>query len=224
MAGFRRRRFRNRAAAGRELARYVVTTIDPQSQVVVLGLPRGGLPVARPIADALIAPLEVVVVRKLGMPGQPELAMGAIAAIGGHTEVIRNDDLLVAGGISEDAFARVLASEQANLMRRQAELRRGHHTLPLDGRLVILVDDGLATGASMIAAIAAVDRLNPSAIVVAVPVAPPETCEQVAPLVDEFICPLRPRSFRAVGEAYDDFDQVTDAELTELMINFGSAE
>ena len=206
--------FRDRTEAGRELgarlARY------RGRNPIVLGLPRGGIPVAREVARALDAPLDVFLVRKLGAPGHPELAMGAIAS--GGVRVL-NQDVISMLDVSEDQIAAVAAQEARELERRDREYRGERPAPALEGRVVILVDDGLATGATMRAAAAAVRSSGPERVIVAVPVAARETCEDFRrdPSVDEIECTMTPEPFQAVGLWYDDFRQVTDGEVRALL-------
>jgi predicted phosphoribosyltransferase len=182
--------------------------------LLVLALPRGGVPVAAEVAAGLGAPLEVFVVRKLGVPGRPELAMGAIASGGVQVVNAAVRDRL---GVGDDAFARVLAAERAELARRE-ERYRGDRALPeLAGRLVVLVDDGMATGASMQAAVDAVASRRPGGLVVAVPVAPRAELQRLAALGVRVVCPLAPASFGGVSGFYADFRQVDDAEVDRLL-------
>jgi predicted phosphoribosyltransferase len=213
--------FTDRAAAGQALATVLGSWVEGQAaldltDVVVLGLPRGGVPVAAPIALALGAPLDVLVVRKLGVPDQPELAMGAVAGVEGDVEVIRNERVLRGAGISDEQFALVLVRETRVLADREAALRIAP-PLPVTGRTVLLVDDGLATGSTMRAAVAALRRRSPSRVVVLVPVGAPSTCEGLRSVVDELLCLWQPQHFHAVGEAYDDFAQTSDGEVRELL-------
>jgi predicted phosphoribosyltransferase len=182
--------------------------------VIVLGLPRGGVPVAARVAAALGAPLDVFVVRKLGVPGREELAMGAIAT--GGVRVL-NDDVLGRLHIPEAVVEEVAAAEARELARREARYRAGRPPPDLAGRVVVLVDDGLATGSSMRAAVAAARALGPARIVVAVPTAPRSTCEGLAAEADEVICHSMPRPFRAVGHSYRSFPQTTDEEVAALL-------
>jgi|CXWK01.1.fsa_nt_gi putative phosphoribosyl transferase len=206
-------RFRNRQDAGKQLAaRLAVYAGNPD--VTVIGLPRGGVPVAAEIAASLAAPLDIFVVRKLGVPGQSELAMGAIAE--GGVE-IRNQDVITALGISERDVEEVAARERLELDRRVRLLRGSRIATPLKGRIVILVDDGLATGATMEAAVAAIRSLEPRRLVVAVPVGAADTSRRIAALVDELICVACPEWFGAVGQWYDDFTETTDADVKALL-------
>jgi putative phosphoribosyl transferase len=205
--------FRDREHAGRALAQHLDAYAN-RSDVAVLGLPRGGVPVAWEVARALGAPLDVFVVRKLGLPGQEELAMGAIAS--GGVRVL-NEEVLDLAAINEALVAAVAAEEQRELERQEREYRGGRPPLDVRGRTVILVDDGLATGSSMRAAALALRAQDPARVVVAVPVAAGETCDTLAQEADEVVCPLRPEPFHAVGLWYDDFSQVTDDQVRELL-------
>lgn len=206
-------RFLDRQDAGRQLAARL-TAYAGRPDVTVVGLPRGGVPVAAEIAASLAAPLDVFVVRKLGVPHQPELAMGAIAE--GGVE-IRHDDLIAALGITEQKVEAVAARERQELDRRVRLLRGNRGPTPLGGRTVILVDDGLATGATMEAAIAAIRKLGPRRLVVAVPVGAAETARRIAAQVDEFISVACPESFGAVGQWYVDFSETTDSDVRALL-------
>ena len=206
-------RFHDRREAGQLLARRLAGYKD-RDDVVVLALPRGGVPVGYEIARELRAPLDVFVVRKLGVPWQPELAMGAIAGKG--TEVL-NGDVVSAYNIPPHVIRAVAEREGQELQRRLREYR-GIRPLPdLHDRTVILVDDGLATGSTMRAAVAAIRHEQPRAIVVAVPVASSQVCREFQGVVDETICLLTPPDFSAVGRWYTDFSQTTDEEVRELM-------
>jgi predicted phosphoribosyltransferase len=205
--------FTNRHDAGKALAQRL-GEFAGRNDVVVLALPRGGVPVAYEVARSLDAPLDVFVVRKLGVPGHEELAMGAIAS--GDVRVL-NQDVLDWYGLSEADVDTVSRREKGELERRE-QLYRGTRTLtPIDGRTVILIDDGLATGSTMRAAVEAVRRLNPARIVVAVPVGAQDTCDQLRKTADEAICLLTPASFSAVGQWYVDFSQTTDDEVRHLL-------
>jgi erythromycin esterase-like protein/predicted phosphoribosyltransferase len=205
--------FRDRRDAGRVLAG-LLEHYRGHDDVVVLGLPRGGVPVAYEVAAALDAPLDVFVVRKLGLPGHEELAMGAIASGG---VVVLNEDVVIGFGISSDAIREVAERESRELMRREQAYREGRPMPELSGKTVILVDDGLATGSSMRAAILALRRLEPARIVVAVPAAPSSTCEELRLEVDEVVCATTPSPFFAVGRSYWEFAQTTDEEVRDLL-------
>jgi putative phosphoribosyl transferase len=207
------RRFRDRHDAGRLLAEKL-TAYAHCPDVLVLALPRGGVPVAYEVARALGTPLDVFVVRKLGVPGHEELAMGAVAT--GGVRVL-NDDVVRGLRIPDRVIDAVTALEQQELARRE-RLYRGDRTPPdVRGRTVILVDDGLATGATMHAAIAALRQQEPARIVVAVPTAAPETCNALRAEVDDVVCAITPEPFHAVGLWYEDFSQTTDEEVRELL-------
>lgn len=205
--------FADRREAGRELAARL-GNYGNKGDVVVLALPRGGVPVAYEIATALGAPLDLFIVRKLGVPGHAELAMGAIAS--GGVRVL-NDDVIGWYGLTEAAIDDVAADEQEELARREREYRKGQAPLDLRGRTIILVDDGLATGSTMKAAVKAVRALGPAHIVVAVPVGASDTCRALAALADEVVCAYTPEPFSAVGLWYRDFSQTTDDEVRDLL-------
>ena len=205
--------FRNRSEAGRLLAGHLKDYAD-RADVIVLALPRGGVPVAFEVAEALRAPLDVFVVRKLGVPGQEELAMGAIATGGVR---VTNEEVLRHLHISGEVFEAAAARESCELERREREYRGGRPAPDLRGRTVILVDDGLATGSTMRAAARALRELGPARVVVAVPVGAPQTCEEFREEVDEVVCAMTPEPFRGVGQWYDDFTQTSDAEVHELL-------
>ncbi len=206
-------RFHDRREAGQLVARQLAQYKD-RNDVVVLGLPRGGVPVAYEIARDLKAPLDVFVVRKLGVPWQPELAMGAIAGRG--TEVL-NGDVVTAYRIPPHVIQEVADREARELQRRLVEYRGDRPFPDLRDRSVILVDDGLATGSSMRAAVKAVRHEQPRVVVVAVPVAAPSTCSEFLDLADHVVCLRTPSDFSAVGRWYEDFSQTTDAEVRELL-------
>jgi predicted phosphoribosyltransferase len=182
--------------------------------VIVLALPRGGVPVAFEVARALKAPLDVFIVRKLGVPGYEELAMGAVAT--GGVRVV-NDQIVRALGIPDYVIDAVASWEEQELARRERLYRDDRPTPEVRDRTVILVDDGLATGATMHAAVKALRQQQPARIIVAVPIASPETCEEVRAEVDDIICAVTPEPFYAVGFWYDDFSQTTDEEVRELL-------
>ncbi len=205
--------FRDRADAGRILAGGL-GHLARRPGVLVLGLPRGGVPVAYEVATSLGAPLDVLVVRKLGVPGHPELAMGAIGP--GGVRVL-NRPVIDALRIDEDAIAAVTAREAAELDRREQAYRPGRPPVELAGKVVVVVDDGLATGATMRAAVAAARALSPDRLVVAVPVGSSQTCAELAAEADEVVCVHTPPSFSAVGQWYDDFSQTTDDDIRALL-------
>jgi predicted phosphoribosyltransferase len=207
------RLFRDRAHAGRVLAARL-TRLAGRDDVLVLALPRGGLPVAAEIAAALGAPLDVLVVRKLGAPGREELAIGAIAS--GGVRVL-NEPLMEELGLEEDDVARAAAAESAELTRRERAYRGERGPVDVRGKAVVLVDDGLATGATMRAALAALRAQGPARLVVAVPVGAPGTCAALRDVAEEVVCALQPVGLDAVGNAYDDFEQVTDDEVRRLL-------
>jgi predicted phosphoribosyltransferase len=206
-------RFADRAEAGRALASRLVQYAD-RSDVLVLALPRGGVPVAFEVAQALDAPLDVFVVRKLGAPAQEELAMGAVAPGG---VLVKNQRVLRALGISPQQFDQVVEKELREVESRQRQYRGQRPPPRIKGRTIILVDDGLATGATMAAAVQALRRLHPGRLVVAVPVASTESCQNLRPDVDELVCARTPPDFVAVGQWYDNFAQTTDEEVRDLL-------
>jgi predicted phosphoribosyltransferase len=207
------RPFRDRREAGR----FLVTKLAAYTHrpdVLVLALPRGGVPVAYEVARALDVPLDVFLVRKLGIPGHEELAMGAVAT--GGVRVL-NDQVVGGLRIPDYVIDAVAAKEQQELARRERLYRSNRPPPDVRGRTVILVDDGLATGATMLAAIKTLRQQQPTCIVVAVPTASPETCEELNAEVDEIICAVTPEPFYAVGLWYDDFSQTTDDEVRDLL-------
>lgn len=205
--------FHNRADAGRHLAQQLMA-FKNRPDVVVLALPRGGVPVALEVARTLHAPLDVFVVRKLGVPGLPELAMGAIAT--GGVRVL-NRNVVHELGLRLEQIDAVTVAETRELERRELAYRGNAPPLRLRGHVVILVDDGLATGASMRAAVIAARQLEASSVVVAVPVAPRSTCAELESEADDVVCPLKPSHFRSIGEWYDDFSQVNDDQVRNLL-------
>lgn len=205
--------FRDRADAGRALAERLAAYVG-RTDVVVLALPRGGVPVGFEVARALRAPLDVFVVRKLGVPGHEELAMGAIGS--GDVRVL-NEDVVRALKIPDEIVAQVAAAERRELERRERLYRGERPPFDVSGRTTILIDDGLATGSTMRAGVAALRRLGPSRIVVAVPVAAAQTCAELEREVDEVVCAETPEPFYAVGLWYEDFSQTTDAEVSALL-------
>ena len=205
--------FDDRRAAGRALAE-AVQHYSSRPDLVVLALPRGGVPVGVEVARRLGAPLDVFLVRKLGTPGHEELAMGAIAS--GDVRVM-NDDVVRWHAISDASIAAVAAREQLELERRERLYRAGRDAVPINGRTVILVDDGLATGSTMRAAVQAVRQRGPASVVVGVPVGARQACEELAGIADEVVCVFTPEHFSAVGEWYEDFSQTSDDEVRELL-------
>jgi predicted phosphoribosyltransferase len=206
-------RFQDRIEAGRRLGEKLKAWAE-RPDVVVLALPRGGVPVGFEVARLLRAPLDVFLVRKLGAPFHEELAIGAIAS--GGVRVL-NVDLIHRLGIGDDVIQRIEARESAELARRESAYRGARPPIDVKGRTVILVDDGLATGATMRAAVTALQGLGPARVIVAVPIAAPETCEQLRAEADDVICAITPSTFFAVGQGYADFSQVTDDEVRALL-------
>jgi putative phosphoribosyl transferase len=205
--------FRDRTDAGRRLTESLGAYAD-RPDVLVLALPRGGVPVAYEVAERLKAPLDLFLVRKLGVPGHEELAMGAIASGGVR---VTNDDVVNYLRIPGEVIDAVAAEEQRELERRERAYRGDRPPPDVRGKTVILVDDGLATGSTMRAAAAALREQGPARIVVAVPVSAPETCEEFRAEVDEIVCAATPQPFRGVGMWYEDFSQTTDEEVRELL-------
>jgi len=205
--------FLNRVDAGRRLARKL-GAYARRKDAIVLGIPRGGVPVAFQVSAELGVPLDVFVVRKLGVPSQPELAFGAIATGGVR---ILDAQIVESLGISDLEIELIAAKERRELDRRERVYRGGRPPLDLKGKTVILVDDGIATGASTRAAIAALRQLNPGSIVLAAPIAPASTCRHLRSEVDDLICLDTPETFFAIGEFYEDFSQVPDEEVTRLL-------
>jgi predicted phosphoribosyltransferase len=205
-------RYRDRREAGRILGERLAA-LAGRPDVVVLGLPRGGVPVAWEVARRLAAPLDVFVVRKLGLPGHEELAMGAIAS--GGVRVLNPE--VVATGVGREEIEEVTARERGELERRERLFRGDRPPLPVAGRTVVLVDDGLATGSTMRAAVRALRKQDARQIVVAVPVGAASTCAELQEEADQVVCVATPAPFRAVGLWYDDFDQTTDDEVRELL-------
>jgi predicted phosphoribosyltransferase len=206
-------RFRDRREAGRALASKL-SKYAGRRDVIVLALPRGGVPVAYEVARALEAPLDVFLVRKLGIPGHEELAMGAVAT--GGVRVL-NVPLVRSLGIPESVVESITSKEQSELERQERLYRSRRPPVDARGKTVILVDDGLATGATMVAAIQALRKLAPERIVVAVPVAARDTCEQLESVADDVLCAVTPEPFHAVGLWYEDFSPTSDDEVRELL-------
>lgn len=210
-------RFRNRAHAGRALARELMTTVTPpldRERTIVLALPRGGVPVAAEVARELKSPLDVFVVRKLGAPGQPELAMGAVAS-GGLT--VANDRVVREASVAEKVFDEVRDRELIELRRRESAYRGGRPGLDPAGCDVVLVDDGLATGATMRVGLRALRQREPARLIAAVPVGARTSCAEVAKDADQLVCVSMPDHFGAVGAHYDDFDPTSDDEVIRLL-------
>ncbi|MGY4650408.1 phosphoribosyltransferase [Mycobacterium sp. URHB0021] len=208
-----RRTFRDRRDAGRVLAQELVS-YRGQENLLVLGLARGGVPVGWEVAVALRAPLDVFLVRKLGVPQWQELAMGALATGGG---IVVNDNLVRNLGISDEQLQATIRRETDELNRRESAYRGDRPPVSMADRTVILVDDGIATGASMMAAVRAARAAKPARLVVAVPVGPPSACRELASEADDVVCATMPPGFEAVGQVFADFHQVTDDEVRDLL-------
>jgi predicted phosphoribosyltransferase len=211
--GEERQGFTDRRAAGRALAVQLRSYAD-RTDVVVLALPRGGVPVAHEVALELGAPLDLFLVRKLGTPRYRELAMGAIASGGVR---VMNDDVVRWYGITPEEVERIAREEHLELERRELAYREGRTAYPLEGRIVILIDDGLATGSTMRASVRAVRQHHPARVVVAVPVGARDTCDELTALADEVVCVRTPQPFVAVGQWYGDFDHTSDDEVRALL-------
>src|SRR5579872_2719416 len=203
----------DRYTAGKILAGYL-HHYNHQPNTIVLALPRGGVPVAYEIANQLSLPLDIFIVRKLGVPGHGELAMGAIASGGA---IVFNEDIIHDLSISKAMIDRVIESEKKEIKRREIKYRNSRPFPDLTNKTVILVDDGIATGATIRAAIKSLRTKNVGRMVIAVPVAAEDTCRELMSVVDEFICPMMPRYFNAVGAWYENFDQTSDDEVSILM-------
>lgn len=212
------RRFRDRRAGGLELApRLAALELGPDP--IVLALPRGGVPVGYEVARFLRAPLDLLVVRKLGAPGYAELALGAIASGGAR---VLNHDIVRQLGVGPTAMDEIARRERLELERRELAYRDGRPAPALDGRGIVLVDDGLATGATMRAAVLALRSLGVARLTIAVPVAPPDVCDEFRREVDAVVCALTPEPFQAVGVWYEDFGQTTDDEVRDLLARAAS--
>jgi putative phosphoribosyl transferase len=212
------RRFRDRNQAGNLLADQLSHYSDHED-VLVLALPRGGVPVAAEVAKALRVPMDIFIVRKLGVPGREELAMGAIAS--GDVRVV-SERVAVHSGVTEQTIADVLIREERELKRREQAYRSDRPAPEIDGKTVILIDDGLATGSTMRAAIIGVRAHGPAKIVVAVPVAAPEICAEVGNEVDEIVCLRQPATLLGIGGWYEDFPQLSDEDVRGLLKDFTS--
>ena len=206
--------FADRPEAGRQLAKALQQPYAGRRDLIVLALPRGGVPVAFEVAQALHAPLDLMIVRKLGFPGQSELAMGAIAT---GDVVVMNDQVLRMAYVPREIIDETIAHERSELRRRELAYR-GHRPPPdVRGKTVIVIDDGLATGSTMLAAVKALRQQGPASIVVAVPVGPADTVESFRGQADDVVCPATPANFGGVGRWYEDFNQTTDEEVRELL-------
>jgi putative phosphoribosyl transferase len=214
-----RERFADRLEAGRALAA-LLDRYSGRDDVLVLGLPRGGVPVAAEVAAGLTAELDLLLVRKLGVPGQPELAMGAIAEVSDSVEVVTNDAVVTGLRIPPVDFDTVYRAECTELRRRSIAYRGDRPAQQVAGNIVIVVDDGLATGSTMRAAVAAVQRHRPARLIAAVPVGAADSCQKLAGLVDEVVCALMPAPFHAVRQGYRDFRQTSDDEVLAIMGRF----
>ena len=213
-------RFASRRAAGRALARAVARRrlVDP----VVLALPRGGVPVAAEIARLLRAPLDLVLVRKIGVPFQPELAAAAVID-GADAQIVANDDVMAMVGLTRADIERAARRELAEIERRRQVYLQGRERVPLEGRTLVLVDDGIATGASVRAALTALRQRRPRALILAVPVAPADTIAALRPEVDDVICLKMPEPFLAIGLHYRDFHQLSDTDVVRTLARARSA-
>lgn len=206
-------RYKDREDAGKKLAAALLE-YQGQQDVVVFGLPRGGVPVAFEVARQLTAPLDILVVRKIGVPGQPELAMGAVASGG---VVIRNEQVIRAAGVGANRFDAAVEAARDELTEREAALRGAELSVEVTNRTVIVVDDGMATGSTMRAAVEALRTMQPERIVIAVPVGAPEVVAQMGAIADEVVCLLTPRNLVAVGAWYRHFGQTTQLEVRRLL-------
>jgi putative phosphoribosyl transferase len=209
--------FENRTQAGRQLAQALLGYKDRQP--VVLALPRGGVPVAEQVAEALDAPLDLILVRKIGVPMQPELAMGAVVD-GAQPLIVRNEDVIAMAGISESEFRKVCDHEQAEIERRRARYLGGRARAEVAGKTAIVIDDGVATGATTRAALRATRLRRPKKLVLAVPVAPTETLPAMREEADEVVCLEDHEFFGAIGYYYADFHQISDQEVTDALARF----
>lgn len=207
--------YRNRVDAGRRLAARLLQTKLP-APVLVLALPRGGVPVAYEVAKALNAPLDVMIVRKIGAPDQPELAVGAVVD-GARPEIVANNEVMTSFGLDQAWLDRAAQKQLEEIERRHRLYRRGRKQPPIADHTVIVIDDGIATGASMRAALHAIRRAKPKKLVLAVPVAPVEAVDSFTPEVDELVCLATPEPFWAIGGFYDDFSQTSDDEVIALL-------
>jgi putative phosphoribosyl transferase len=208
--------FRNRQDAGKQLAQRLLSSEGVSSRAVVLGLPRGGVVVAAEVARELDCPLDVLVVRKIGAPHQPELALGAVTD-GDEPQVVLNQELIDGLGVSKVYLNAEIAEQFVEVQRRQERYRRGRPAQPLDDRVVVVVDDGIATGATVRAGLTALRRRKLAKLILAAPVAASESLVQLQSLCNEIVCLSTPINFMAVGRFYEDFDQTTDEEVIALL-------
>jgi putative phosphoribosyl transferase len=214
--------YADRAEAGGVLAERLADELaarlaNEPARPLVLGLPRGGIPVAGPVAAALTAPLDVLLVRKLGLPGYPELAMGAVAVVGDRIAVVRNEPVLQERRLSPVEFETACRNELITLREQAVRYRGDREPVALAGRLVIVVDDGLATGATMRAAVAALRAAGAGELILAVPIGAPHTCAGLAARVDGLLCPWQPPNFFSVSQGYRDFGQTSEAEVIRIL-------
>lgn len=217
-------RYADRTEAGRVLAEELDRRVGELTAPLVLALPRGGVPVATEVAGGLAASLDVLMVRKLGAPGHRELAMGAVAAVGTVLTLVREERVLAGAGVQSEEFERVRAAESAVLAERVRRYRPWVGAAELADREVVVVDDGIATGSSMRAAVQAVRGAGARTVVVAAPVGAPSALDQLGSVADVVVCPLRPPAFRAVGDAYADFREVPDEVVLGLLAQFRPPE
>jgi predicted phosphoribosyltransferase len=219
------RPYADRAEAGAVLAAQLTQQLAGDAdldRLLVLGLPRGGVPVAGPVARSLRAPLDVLLVRKVGLPEQPELAMGAVAAIGDQTVVVRNEPVLRQRRLPPTEFAAACKAELETLHQQALRYRGTQEPLELAGRPVIVVDDGLATGATMRAAVATLRAAGAGRLVLAAPIGSPRACQALADSVDALVCPWQPPDFRSVSQGYRDFGQISEATVISILAGSGS--
>jgi putative phosphoribosyl transferase len=223
--GVRQRPYADRVEAGAVLGELLAQRLAGDAdldRLLVLGLPRGGVPVAGPVARSLAAPLDVLLVRKVGLPEHRELAMGAVAAIGDQIVVVRNEPVLRQRRLPSTEFAEACRAELQTLRQQAIRYRGNREPLELTARPVVVVDDGLATGATMRAAIATLRAAGTDRLVLAAPIGAPQACQALAGSVDELVCPWQPPDFRSVSEGYRDFGQVSEATVIRILADAGS--